>query len=372
MFGVILFILYAILLGVLGVGIWRLRFAYTHFRMKETMTPADMVGDIPSVTVCIPARNEDHALTDCLQRVVASTYPKLEVIVLDDMSGDNTSALIKSFASEGVRFVEGTALPSGWLGKNHALEELLKEASGRYVLFMDVDTRIEPESIEQLVAYAEHEEALMVSVMPRRDDGWRLSVIFSPLRYFWEVMFHRKSAPSTSSNAWLINRKTLLDKWQGFTQFKSAIQPESKFSAALMATDQYRFLIGTEALGIRYEKKWRSQVETSIRLLYPLLGAKVAHGIIALLDMTILSAPLWIVVSGFVIGWSEHQIIAGGIWLLYTGLYASYLRLVWKRGWWLSALLWPVILIQEAIILVLSTIRYNKKTVTWKGRIVKV
>src|SRR5688572_18125111 len=91
--------------------------------------------DLPSVTVCIPARNEGHALTDCLQRVVASTYERLEIIVLDDVSGDDTSALIKSFASEGVRFVKGSKLPSGWLGKNHALQGLLDEASGTFVLF---------------------------------------------------------------------------------------------------------------------------------------------------------------------------------------------------------------------------------------------
>ena len=64
-------------------------------------------------------------MNDCLERVVASTYPKLEIIVLDDHSQDNTSALIKSFAHKGVRFVEGTKLPEGWLGKNHALQLLL-------------------------------------------------------------------------------------------------------------------------------------------------------------------------------------------------------------------------------------------------------
>jgi glycosyltransferase involved in cell wall biosynthesis len=369
---VILFILYAVLLFVLCLGIVRLKYAYGHFQMKHTMSPTELKGELPSVTVCIPARNEDHALTDCLQRVIESTYPKLEIIVLDDMSGDNTSALIKSFASEGVRFVEGTALPSGWLGKNHALQELLQEASGTYVLFMDVDTRIEPTSIEQLVSYAKQENALMVSVMPRRNDGWRASVILSTLRYFWEVLFHRYEAPATASNAWMIHRKTLIDTWQGFTHFKSAIQPESKFSAALMQTNQYRFIMGTDALGIGYEKKWLSQVFTSIRLLYPLLGARIAHSIIAVLDMLIISAPLWIVLGGFIFGWSIHQVIGGVFWLLFAGLYGSYLRMVWRRGWWVAALLWPLILLQEAIITIFSTEKYLRQRVTWKGRVVKV
>lgn len=324
--------------------------------------------ELPSITVCIPARNEDHALTDCLQAVVNSNYPKLEVIVLDDRSGDNTSALIKSFASEGIRFVEGAELPQGWHGKNHALHELIEEASGKYILFMDVDTRIRPDSIERLARYAVSEKALMVSVLPRREDGWRASVIFPTLRYFWEVMFHQKTSPATASNAWLIDRKTLLEKWNGIELFKDAIQPESRISAQLMATNQYRFVMGTDALGIAYEKKWRSQCATSIRLLFPLLGARVLHSIVAFIDLAIILAPVFVVLAGFVFGWGIHQIIAGSFVVLFAALYAHYLRSVTKSGWWLSALLWPFIVGQEMVLIIMSMTAYLRGKVTWKGR----
>ncbi|MEO6109976.1 MAG: glycosyltransferase family 2 protein [Candidatus Saccharimonadales bacterium] len=372
MFGVFLVVLYSVLLAVLGVGAWRLRFAFTHFRAQSIILKPEAVDALPSVTVCIPARNEYHALSDCLERVIASTYPKLEIIVLDDMSGDKTPALIKSFASEGVRFVEGTRLREGWLGKNHALQELLDEASGTYVLFLSVDTRVSPDSIEKLVTYAQSEQASMVSVMPRRDDGWRTSVIFSTLRYFWEVMFHRRASPATASNAWMIDRKMLVNRWEGFTAFKSAIQPESQLSAALMQTHQYRFVMGAESLGISYEKKWQTQIETSIRLLYPLLGAKIAHSIVALLDMLIVLTPFLVVLSGFIIGWNVHHIIAGVFWLLFSALYGTYLKAIWKKGWWLAALLWPFVLIQEMIALLISTERYTRNMVKWKGRSVKL
>jgi len=369
---VIVFILYGVLAAVFAVAVWRLRYAFTHFKQHNFVSSSLMVEDMPSVTVCIPARNETHAMTECLQRLVDSNYPKLEIIVLDDMSGDDTSVLIKSFAHEGVRFVEGSPLPDGWLGKNHALQGLLHEASGTYVLFMDVDTRLAPDAVEQLVAYALNEKASMVSVLPRREDGWRASVIFSPLRYFWEVMFHRKVAPATASSAWLIERRTLLDRWQGFTHFKAAIQPESRFSSELMATGQYRFLMGTEALGVSFEKKWRSQVATSIRLLFPLVGAKNPHAIIAGLDLLIIAGPLFVLVSGFFAGFGILQIIAGVFWLLFAGLYATYLKKVWKHGWWVGGLLWGFIVVQEAILMALSAIGYHKRAITWKGRVVKV
>jgi glycosyltransferase involved in cell wall biosynthesis len=371
MLQVILFVLYAVLLGMFVLAVWRLRYAYTHFTMKALLSNVRSKDALPSVTVCIPARNETHAMTDSLQRVIASTYPKLEIIVLDDLSGDDTSALIKSFAHEGIRFVEGSKLPEDWLGKNHALQGLLKQASGTYVLFMDVDTRLSPDSIEQLVAYTLQEDALMVSVLPRREDSPRASVFFSPLRYFWEIMFHRKSSPATASGAWIMHRQTLLDRWQGFTQFKDAIQPESRFSADLMASGQYRFLIGTELLGISYEKKWRSQIGTSIRLLFPLLGSKSLNATVAALDLLIASSPLFIILSVVFIGWNINQAIAGLLYLMFTGLYAMYLRKIWNKAWLLGGLLWAYIVIQEAVLVVMSAIRHQQNAVTWKGRLVK-
>lgn len=369
---VILYILYAILLGIFCLAVWRLRFAYKHFRMHQFVTGPALVEQQPTVTVCIPARNETHAMTECLQRLVDSNYPKLEIIVLDDLSGDDTSVLIKSFAHTGVRFVEGTALPEGWLGKNHALHTMAEKASGRYILFMDVDTQLAPDSIEQLVAYIQQENALMISVLPRREDGWRASVLFSPLRYFWEITFHRRDAPATASNAWMIDRKTLLERWQGFTHFKAAIQPEARFSAELMRTGQYRFLMGTEMLGVSYEKKWSSQVETSIRLLFPLLGARVPHGVIAALDLLIIASPLFLVVGTILAGLSVHVMIACVFYLLFAGLYGSYLKKTWKRGWWVGALLWGFIVLQELVLVVMSTSLYKRHKVTWKGRLVKV
>jgi glycosyltransferase involved in cell wall biosynthesis len=350
------------------LAVWRLRYALTHFKMKQLVTSAEMIDDTPSVTVCIPARNEDHVMSDALEQVIASTYPKLEIIVLDDLSGDNTSALIKAYAHEGVRFVEGTKLPAGWLGKNHALQGLLDEASGTYILFMDVDTRLAPDSIEQLVAYARQEDAKMVSVLPRREDGVRASVLFSTLRYFWEIMFHRKASPATASNAWLIHRQTLLKRFDGFTAYKDAVQPESRLSAELMASDEYRFLIGTELLGVSYQKKWRSQLSTSVRLLFPLLQLKVPHSIIAALDLLIVSAPLWILLSGFITGWSINQVITGGFFVIFAGLYGIYLKKVWNKGWIIGGLLWSIIVLQEAVLIIVSAIRYSQKAVTWKGR----
>lgn len=368
MFESILFLLYAVLAVIIVAVAVRLRHVYGLFRMKTMLTPTKVIEDLPSVSVLIPARNESHAMTDCLQRIIASNYPKLEIIVLNDSSQDKTSSLIKAFAHDGVRFVDGQPLPKGWLGKNHALNELLGQASGTYALFIDVDTRLSPDSIEQMVAYATQEKAAMVSVLPRREDGLRLSTLFSPLRYFWTLLFHRTESPAVASSAWMVHRATFLDVFGDFSSMKETIQPEASVAAGFMQQKLYRFLIGTAQLGVSYEKKWHSQVDTSIRLLYPILGGRVINTLVALFDLLIVVSPLFVFATGALVGWSIHHAIAGMLWAGFAILYGTYLHKVWRRGWIIGSLLWDVMVLQEIVLIAISTWRYRHGTVTWKGR----
>jgi glycosyltransferase involved in cell wall biosynthesis len=364
----ILYIIFVLLTLISVFFVWKLMFAFKNFKMKKLLSVPSMLRDLPSVSVCIPARNETHAMTQCLERVIASTYPKLEIIVLDDSSGDNTSTLIKAFAHAGVRFVQGTPLPVGWLGKNHALQGLLNEASGTYVLYIDVDTQIQPDTIGQLVSYIEQEQVSMVSVLPRRQDGWRASVIFGTLRYYWELILHRKSAPAVASSAWMINRHYLRDQLGGFGLYKNDVQPEAKLAAILSQQHLYRFIIGTSLLGISYEKKWTSQIETSIRLLFPVLGGRLISNLFALAGLLLLNLPVVVLLAGLVDGWSVVQTMALWQVCVYSALFGLYLDKVWQKGWWIGGLLWPIVIAQECLVLVASIIRYLTRSVTWKGR----
>lgn len=347
-------------------------YAFKHFKIKQMISEPGMLKDLPSLSVCIPARNETHAMTQCLERVIASTYPKLEIIVLDDSSVDDTSMLIKAFAHAGVRFVEGSRLPEGWLGKNHALQGLLNEASGKIILFMDVDTHIQPDTIGQLVSYMGQEKADMISVLPMRRDGLRTSVHLGTLRYFWELIFHRRNAPAVSSGAWMIKRKSLQTEFNGFKTLKTAVQPEKVLAAVFMKTNRYRFLIGTTMLGVGYEKKWQSQVETSVRLLFPTFGGHLEAVFFAFLGLALLNTPLVIIICSLVNGWTIVESMALWQLCIYSALYGLYLEKVWAKGWWIGMLLWPVIIAQELVLLIMSTIGYMRRSITWKGRPISI
>ena len=334
---------------------------------RATVRGSGAAGELPTVSVCIPARNETHALTECLERVLASDYPKIEIIVFDDNSTDDTSILIRSFAHAGVRFVPGVSLPTGWLGKNHALSILAREASGSKLLFLDVDTKLSPTSISRLVNYAMSEHATMLSILPLRRQAWRLSVLMTPLRYLWELALSGRHTPATTSALWMIDRKVLMDDCQNFATIAGDIRPEQRIADQL-GSEKARFVIASRADGIYQEKRWHSQLETSRRLLYPMVGLSLVPALAATALLFALTLP----VVGIVVGVVAHlpltllwaSVLLGG----YVLLYARYLRRAWTDSWWLGALLWPLLAFQECILMISSIVGYLTRTVTWKGR----
>ena len=107
---------------------------------------------LPPLTVAIPARNETEDLDECLRSLIASDYPKLEILVLDDCSQEKrTPEIIRQFAHDGVRFLAGRVPDNNWTAKNYAYEQLNEEAEGKLILFCGVDTRFQPNSLRQMV-----------------------------------------------------------------------------------------------------------------------------------------------------------------------------------------------------------------------------
>lgn len=345
----------------------KIRRAYKNFRFK----PLDNVltdDELPSVSVCLPARNENNSMTECLESVLASNYPKMEVIVLDDASSDNTSHLIKAFAHAGVRFVAGKPRPSDWLGKNFALETLLEESSGKYVLFMDVDTRLSPTAIRSLVEKIAHDNLAMISVIPQRYDTFRASTWFSTLRNFWELVLDSKYRPGSSSAAWLVDRKMLADELGGFEIWRDDVQPELYIANEVAKTDQHRLIVSTPELGVRFEKKWSSQIETGRRTLLPRFGNSILSVLVGVGLLCLIVLPQLVVILSWVEGWWEFLWIQLALGVIASVIFAYYCRLVWRNRWWIGFFVAPYVAWQEIFLMISSIIGYKRGTITWKGR----
>lgn len=133
---------------------------------------------LPLVSVIVPARNEAHNIAECVATLLDSAYPRREVIVVDDGSVDGTGDIARALAerSDGaLHVIDGAPLPAGWFGKPWACWQGYRAARGDVLLFVDADTRQEPELIGHAVGALEAERADLVTVLPRQR-----------LRTFWE------------------------------------------------------------------------------------------------------------------------------------------------------------------------------------------
>jgi cellulose synthase/poly-beta-1,6-N-acetylglucosamine synthase-like glycosyltransferase len=120
-------------------------------RLRKKPEPA--IGDHgPAVTVLIPAFNEEKVIVTTVERILASHYRNLEVLVIDDGSKDHTAYIARSHFMRDRR-VGVISVPNG--GKAAALNVGLANARGDVVVALDADTQFNPDTISRLVRWFE-------------------------------------------------------------------------------------------------------------------------------------------------------------------------------------------------------------------------
>lgn len=112
--------------------------------------------ECPSISLIFAARDEEEKLPAALTTLAALDYPKLEIVAVDDRSQDGTAQILDEFARRHarVRVVHVTALPTGWLGKTHALQKGFKTSIGDWLLFTDADVRFAPDILRRVANMA--------------------------------------------------------------------------------------------------------------------------------------------------------------------------------------------------------------------------
>jgi len=133
-------------------GLWVLYGTARLPRLQKFPLAAD--EHCPSISIIFAARNEQEKLAAALKTLIALDYSRLEIIAADDRSTDSTPLILAEYAAKDsrVRVVRVNELPSGWLGKPHALQKAYEAASGELLLFTDADVQFLPDTLRRAVS----------------------------------------------------------------------------------------------------------------------------------------------------------------------------------------------------------------------------
>ncbi len=218
-------------------------------RHSESRRVPPRLPDTPPLqTVLIPAHNEAKVIVGSVGHILASDYPNLEVVVIDDGSTDGTAELVTEHYRNNPR-VKLLTIPNG--GKATALNCGLKEARGSVVVVVDADTHFEMDAISKLVRW--FEDPAVAAVAGNAKVGNRVNVItrWQALEYVTSQNLERRALAALGCitvvpgaiGAW---RREAIEQLGGFSV--DTLAEDQDLTIALLRAG-YKVLYDSSAVG---------------------------------------------------------------------------------------------------------------------------
>lgn len=202
--------------------------------------PAASLAAPGGVSVLIPARDEAANIERCVRAADAARGPIIEIVVYDDCSTDGTGEILAALQDElpRLRVVSGGTLPSGWIGKPHALHRLSAEAAGEVLLNIDADVTLEQDGVLRALSLLGTPAqvpgglgAALVTAVPRQRTGSFAETAMVPLLHLSYVawlpmpLIHRTGDPRVlaANGQLLMVRRSALESVGGWASVRTAL-----------------------------------------------------------------------------------------------------------------------------------------------------
>lgn len=342
-------------------------------------------GRSPSVSVVVPARDEERSLPHVLASVRAQLPAVDEVLVVDDASRDATAEVA---VAGGARVLPAGTPPAGWTGKAWACHVGAGAATGDVVLFLDADTVLAPGALARLLAAHRHHGGL-VSVQPHHvavRPHEQLSAWFNVVALMASNAFTRRSAavtdethPPMAFGPCLLTSQADLRAVGGHEAVRADILDDAGLAAAYhraglpvwcaVGGDDVRMRSYPDGVG-QLAAGWTKNVASGAASAAPSATAATvawisAHHAVAVGAL----ASLVVATTG-----RGGSLVAGSAWLwavAYVG-FALHLRWVLRRTgsfrWWAWAAFPVTLLAFDAIFARSLALTAVRRSVRWRGR----
>jgi len=327
-----------------------------------------------TVSVLVPARNEEATIGPCVRSILASTHPIHEVIVFNDASEDRTGAILAEIAAEDARLkvVDGSGLPPGWVGKPHACHQLARHATGDLLVYFDADTILAREGLSRIASLIA--DSGLVTAVPRQITVTLAEQMVLPLLHLtytaWlpQPLVHRsRDARFLAANGQILAvRRSVYDDIGGFEAVRGEVVDDMAFCRqAKSAGHRVRFADGYHISRCRMYASGREVWEGFSKNFYEGIGES-PPALVLVLGLYFFSFVLPYLVLPLSVGTPWLAAAAAGVGLNVL----ARLALAWRYGHTLlSVLLHPLAVLGLLAIAINSFLWSRRGEIHWAGRV---
>ncbi len=243
---------------------------------------------LPSLTVIVPARNEAADITATLESLLASEAVDLQVIAVNDRSTDQTGACMEAVAGakKSLLVLHVTELPSGWLGKTHAMALAAQQATGEWLLFTDADVAFRPDALRRALGFAVTSRAdhmvLLPTILMRT---WSERMMIACLQVLsiwairpWKVPDPKATRDAIGVGAFNMVRRDVYDALGGWEALRMEVLEDLALGRRVKSEGYaQRIALGLDLVSVRWANGAFGVVENLTKNLFALFSFRPAR-----------------------------------------------------------------------------------------------
>jgi cellulose synthase/poly-beta-1,6-N-acetylglucosamine synthase-like glycosyltransferase len=198
-----------------GVKAWRI---YTYH--------CDAPGQHPTISVIVCAHDEEENLQELLSCLLVQTYPLCEIIIVLDRCTDGSAEVVRSYASEKLKFITIDTCPQDTNPKKNALTIGIRHATSEWILLTDADCRPAKKWIAEMARGMTADKEVVIGISQYQKKKGLLNLLiqyetFTTALHFMSSAIMGKAYMGVGRN--LAYRKSAFEGVDGFEKIKNIL-----------------------------------------------------------------------------------------------------------------------------------------------------